>query len=261
MKILFIGDIAGKVGRRVLAERLPGFLEKHETDLCIVNGENAAGGFGITNENAEDIFRAGADVITSGNHIWNKRETKEFMINEPRLLRPANYPPGAPGRGLYVANTSKGPVAVINLMGRVFMPPVDCPFQEANRLLRDLDANICMVFIDFHAEATSEKVAMGWHLDGRVSAVIGTHTHIQTADERVLPKGTAYLSDVGMTGPADSVIGIKTSIAVGKFLSGIPNRFEVSGGRGQINGALVEVNSETGRASSILRISEQEEGE
>lgn len=245
----------------MLADRLPGLLQEHEADFCIVNGENAAGGFGITNENAEYIFRSGADVITSGNHIWNKKETREYMLHEPRLLRPANYPAGAPGMGLYIASTSKGPVAVINLMGRVFMPPVDCPFHEANRLLGELDFNIRMIFIDFHAEATSEKVAMGWHLDGRVSAVIGTHTHIQTADERVLPKGTAYLSDAGMTGPADSVIGIKTSIAVGKFLSGIPNRFEVSGGRGQINGALIEVNPETGRASSILRISEQEDGE
>jgi 2',3'-cyclic-nucleotide 2'-phosphodiesterase len=259
LKILFIGDIAGKVGRRMLAERLPGLLQRHETDLCIVNGENSAGGFGITNENAEDIFGAGADVITSGNHIWNKKETKEFMLHEPRLLRPSNYPTGAPGLGFFIANTLQGPVAVINLMGRVFMPPVDCPFQEANRLLKNLDSNVRMIFVDFHAEATSEKVAMGWHLDGRVSAVIGTHTHIQTADERVLPQGTAFLSDAGMTGPADSVIGIKTSIAVGKFLSGIPNRFEVSGGRGQINGVLVEVNPESGRANSILRISEQED--
>ncbi len=236
-------------------ENLPALREKHSADLCVVNGENAAGGFGITAENAEEIFSAGADVITSGNHIWNKKETAGFMMGEPRLLRPANYPAGAPGGGVYVARTPAGPAAVINLMGRVFMPPVDCPFRAMDRLLEDLDPEVRIVIVDFHAEATSEKVALGWHLNGRVSAVIGTHTHIQTADERVLPDGgTAYLSDAGMTGPADSVIGIKTSIAVEKFLSGIPRRFEVSGGRGQINGAVIEVDPESGRALSIERI-------
>jgi metallophosphoesterase (TIGR00282 family) len=259
LKIIFIGDVTGKVGRRMVAARLRALIDEHGAGLCIVNGENAAGGFGITAENAEELFEAGADVITSGNHIWNRKEGTDLMIREPRLLRPANYPSGAPGRGLFIAKTPEGPVAVINLMGRVFMPPVDCPFRDADRLLGGLDSDIRMIFIDFHAEATSEKVALGWHLDGRASAVVGTHTHIQTADERVLPGGTAYISDAGMTGPADSVIGIKTSLAVGKFLSGVPRRFEASGGKGQINGAVIEVNPENGRAVSIQRIFDLEE--
>ncbi|MDP6279254.1 MAG: TIGR00282 family metallophosphoesterase [Nitrospinota bacterium] len=260
MKILFIGDITGKVGRRMLAAHLPALIEEHRTSLCIVNGENAAGGFGISIENAEEFFQSGADVLTSGNHIWNRKEAREFMLREPRLLRPANYPSSTPGAGLFVVKAPEGPVAVVNLMGRVFMPPVECPFREADRLIDELDSDIRMIFVDFHAEATSEKVALGWHLDGRVSAVVGTHTHIQTADERVLPGGTAYLSDAGMTGPVDSVIGIKISLAVGKFLTGVPCRFEVSGGKGQINGVVVEVNPENGRALSIERISIQETG-
>jgi len=243
----------------MLGGRLSGLIKVHGADLCIVNGENAAGGFGITAENAEEIFQAGADVITSGNHIWNRKDGADLMVHEPRLLRPANYPIGAPGAGLYVLNSSEGAVAVINLMGRVFMPPVDCPFREADRLLGELGSDIRMVFVDFHAEATSEKVALGWYLDGRASSVVGTHTHVQTADERILPGGTAYISDVGMTGPADSVIGIKTSLAVGKFLSGVPRRFEAAGGKGQINGVLIEMNPETGRAISIQRIFDQEE--
>ena len=243
----------------MVAARLRGLIDEHSAGLCIVNGENAAGGFGITAENAEELFEAGADVITSGNHIWNRKEGTELMIREPRLLRPANYPSGAPGQGLFIAKTTEGPVAVINLMGRVFMPPVDCPFRDADRLLGGLDSEIRMIFIDFHAEATSEKVALGWYLDGRASAVIGTHTHVQTADGRILPGGTAYISDAGMTGPVDSVIGIKTSLAVGKFLSGVPCRLEASGGKGQMNGAVVEVNPESGRAVSIHRIFDLEE--
>jgi len=236
------------------AAHVPALRRERGVDLCVVNGENAAGGFGITGEMAEEIFRAGADVITSGNHIWNRKETGDFLMHEPRLLRPSNYPPGAPGKGMFVAPTPNGPAAVINLMGRVFMPPVECPFREADRLLGELPSEVKVVLLDFHAEATSEKVALGWYLDGRVSAVLGTHTHIQTADERVLPKGTAYLSDTGMTGPADSVIGIKTSIAVGKFLTGVPVRLEAADGPGQLNGVLVEVEPSTGRAAAIERI-------
>ncbi len=241
-----------------MAAHVPALIKEHGASLCIVNGENAAGGFGISVENAEEFFQSGADVLTSGNHIWNRKEIKEFMFREPRLLRPSNYPSGTPGAGLFVVKTPEGPVAVINLMGRVFMPPVECPFREADRLIGELDSDVQMIFVDIHAEATSEKVALGWYLNGRVSAVVGTHTHIQTADERVLPGGTAYLSDAGMTGPVDSVIGIKTSLAVGKFLTGVPCRFEVSGGNGQINGVVVEVNPENGRALSIERISIQE---
>ncbi len=241
-----------------MAAHVPALIKEHGASLCIVNGENAAGGFGISVENAEEFFQSGADVLTSGNHIWNRKEIKEFMFREPRLLRPSNYPSGTPGAGLFVVKTPEGPVAVINLMGRVFMPPVECPFREADRLIGELDSDVQMIFVDIHAEATSEKVALGWYLNGRVSAVVGTHTHIQTADERVLPGGTAYLSDAGMTGPVDSVIGIKTSLAVGKFLTGVPCRFEVSGGNAQINGVVVEVNPENGRALSIERISIQE---
>ena len=236
------------------AAHVPALRRERGVDLCVVNGENAAGGFGITGEMAEEIFRAGADVITSGNHIWNRKETGDFLMHEPRLLRPSNYPPGAPGKGMFVAPTPNGPAAVINLMGRVFMPPVECPFREADRLLGELPPEVKVVVVDIHAEATSEKVALGWYLDGRVSAVLWTHTHIQTADERVLPKGTAYLSDTGMTGPADSVIGIKTSIAVGKFLTGVPVRLEAADGPGQLNGVLVEVEPSTGRAAAIERI-------
>jgi len=259
LKILFIGDVNGKVGRRMVAAHLPALRREHDIGLCVVNGENAAGGFGINAQNAEDLFAAGADVITSGNHIWNRKEATELMMGEPRVLRPANYPPGTPGRGLFVAKTPAGPAAVINLMGRVFMPPVECPFREADRLLGELDGRIRIIVVDIHAEATSEKVALGWHLDGRASAVFGTHTHIQTADERVLPGGTAYISDVGMTGPLDSVIGIKTEIVVEKFLTGVPRRLEVAGGAGQVNGALVEVDPASGRALSIERILMREE--
>ncbi|MEE9240318.1 MAG: TIGR00282 family metallophosphoesterase [bacterium] len=254
MKIIFIGDVNGRVGRRMVATHLPSLREEHGAEFCVVNGENAAGGFGITGENAEGLFDAGADVITSGNHIWNRKEAGDLMRSEPRLLRPANYPSGAPGNGFYVSQTPAGSVAVINLMGRVFMPPVECPFQKAERLVEQLGPEVRVILVDFHAEATSEKVALGRFLDGRVSAVIGTHTHIQTADETVLPGGTAYISDAGMTGPVESVIGIKTDLAVEKFLTGLPRRFEVAGGTGQVNGVAIEVDSFSGRARSIERI-------
>ena len=243
----------------MVKNHLPGLIEKHAADLCILNGENAAGGFGISEENVEEFFSAGADVITTGNHIWNRREASELLSREVRLLRPANYPDGTPGRGLFVAETASGPVAVVNLMGRVFMPPVNCPFREADHILEALAPEVRIVFIDLHAEATSEKVAMGWYLDGRVSALIGTHTHVQTADERVLPKGCAYLSDAGMTGPADSVIGIKAQLALKRFLSGVPHRFEVATGPAQFNGAVMEVDETSGRALSIERIAFREE--
>ncbi len=201
----------------------------------------------------------GADVITSGNHIWNRKETARFILREPRLLRPANYPPQTPGRGVFILETGEGRVGVVNLMGRVFMPPIECPFREADEILRKMGADTKMIMVDFHAEATSEKVAMGWHLDGRVSAVLGTHTHIQTADERVLPKGTAFMTDVGMTGPRNSVIGMKPELVLDKFLSGIPRRLEVAGGEGQLNGALIEIAADTGKALSIQRVQISEE--
>lgn len=254
MRLLFIGDVNGRVGRRMVAAHLRALIEEHGADVCVVNGENAAGGFGINNDHADAFLDAGADVITSGNHIWNRKETAGFILREPRLLRPANYPPRTPGRGVFILETKEGRVGVVNLMGRVFMPPIECPFREADEILRKMGADTKMIMVDFHAEATSEKVAMGWHLDGRVSAVLGTHTHIQTADERVLPKGTAFMTDVGMTGPRNSVIGMKPELVLDKFLSGIPRRLEVAGGEGQLNGALVEIAPDTGRALSIRRV-------
>ncbi|MEE9274699.1 MAG: TIGR00282 family metallophosphoesterase [bacterium] len=258
MKILFIGDVNGKVGRRVLDHHLPALRREHEADLCVVNGENAAGGFGITSQIAEDFFQAGADVITSGNHIWRRKEVGDLLLREPRLLRPANYPAGVPGSGVFVQKTPAGPVAVVNLMGRLFMPPVECPFRAADRILADLGAEARVILVDFHAEATSEKVALGWHLDGRVSALLGTHTHIQTADERVLPGGTAYLSDAGMTGPADSVIGVEVRPALERFLTGVQRRVDPGGGEGQLNGVLIEADADSGRALSIERIAFRE---
>lgn len=237
-----------------MATHLPALREEHGAAFCVLNGENAAGGFGITEENAGAFLQAGADVITSGNHIWNRKEVGDLMLREPRLIRPSNYPSGVPGNGIIVTETPAGPAAVINLMGRVFMPPVECPFREADRLLHEIDTQVRIIIVDFHAEATSEKVALGWHLDGRVTALVGTHTHVQTADERVLPGGTAYITDAGMTGPVDSVIGIKTELALGKFLTGVPRRFEAAGGRGQLNGVVVKVDPTTGRSLAIERI-------
>lgn len=254
MRLLFVGDVTGKVGRRMACTHLGELREKHAVDVCVINGENAAGGFGINNTHVDELLDAGADVITSGNHIWNRKETADFILREPRLLRPGNYPPRTPGKGVFVLESEKGRIAVLNLMGRVFMPPIECPFREADDLIRRVGQETKMVMVDFHAEATSEKVAMGWHLDGRVSAVFGTHTHIQTADERVLPKGTAFITDVGMTGPRNSIIGMKTEIVLDKFISGLPRRFEVAGGEGQLNGALVEIAPDTGKALSIERV-------
>lgn len=262
MRLLFVGDVNGKVGRRMVSARLRALREEHGADVCVVNGENATSGFGISSAHVDELLDAGADVITSGNHIWRRKETAEFILREPRLLRPANYPPKTPGKGAFVLECEKGRLGVVNLMGRVFMPPAECPFREADEILRSMRRETKMIMVDFHAEATSEKVAMGWHLDGRVSAVFGTHTHVQTADERILPKGTAFITDAGMTGPRNSVIGVKTEIVLDRFLSGLPRRFEVAGGEGELNGALVEMAPDAGSALSIerVRICEGERG-
>src|ERR671912_2593795 len=213
MKLLFIGDIFGKPGREIVRRGLAPLIERHAIDFVIANGENSAAGFGITGDIADALFGYGIDVMTSGNHIWDKKEVLDYIPRQPRLLRPANFPAGVPGRGSYVARTRTGePVGVLNLMGRVFMTPLDDPFAAALREIESLRAKARVIFVDFHAEATSEKVAMGWHLDGRVTAVVGTHTHVQTADEQILPGGTAYLTDLGMTGPHDGVIGMQTGI-------------------------------------------------
>ena len=221
MKILFIGDIFGKPGRDIARRAIPALVSRHGLDLVIANVENSAAGFGVTGDIADTILKYGVDVMTSGNHVWDKKEVLDYIGRQPKLLRPANFPAGVPGRGSYLARTRTGePVGVLNLMGRVFMTPLDDPFARALHEIDALKAKTRVVFVDFHAEATSEKVAMGWHLDGRATAVVGTHTHIQTADERVLPKGTAYVTDVGMTGPRDSVIGVAIDAAVGRFLNG-----------------------------------------
>ena len=261
MKILFIGDIFGKPGREIARRAIPALVSRHSLDLVVANVENSAAGFGVTGDIADTILEYGVDVMTSGNHVWDKKEVLDYIGRQPKLLRPANFPTGVPGRGSYLARTRTGePVGVLNLMGRVFMTPLDDPFALALQEIESLKAKTRVVFVDFHAEATSEKVAMGWHLDGRVTAVVGTHTHIQTADERVLPKGTAYITDVGMTGPRDSVIGVAIDAAVGRFLTAMPTKFESAAGPARLNAVIVTADPATGRATSIerLNMSEQE---
>jgi hypothetical protein len=260
MKILFIGDIFGRPGRTIVKERLPGLVGEHSIDLVIANGENAAAGFGITPPLAEELFEMGIDVLTTGNHVWDKREIVEFFKladgnpHSParRVLRPANYPPHMPGWGIYEGRKGKIDYAVINLQGRVFMAANDDPFRVADQLLKDIQSKV--VLVDMHAEATSEKASMGWYLDGRVSAVIGTHTHVPTADERVLPKGTAYITDVGMTGPFESVIGVKRELIIEKFLTNMPMRFEAATGDVRLCAVVMDCDETTGRARTIQRL-------
>jgi metallophosphoesterase (TIGR00282 family) len=255
MKILFVGDIFGKPGRDIARRAIPALVEARGVDFVIANVENSAAGFGVTGDIAETILGYGVDAMTSGNHVWDKKEVLEYMPRQPKLLRPANFPAGVPGRGSYLGRTRSGqPVGVINLMGRIFMTPLDDPFAVALREIEALRAKTRVIFVDFHAEATSEKVAMGWHLDGRVTAVVGTHTHVQTADERILPKGTAYQTDVGMTGPHDSIIGVTTEAALGRFLTAMPARFEAATGPGRLNAVLVTADPTTGKAAHIERL-------
>ncbi|PYR31406.1 MAG: TIGR00282 family metallophosphoesterase [Acidobacteria bacterium] len=256
MRILFIGDIVGRPGRELVRRGLAALVEHHAVDLVIANAENAAAGFGITREIGDQILDWGVDVMTSGNHIWDKKEAIDYIGAEPRLLRPANYPAGVPGNGSYLARTEDGrSVGVINVMGRVFMLNIDDPFTVVLREIEAMRSRTQVIFVDFHAEATSEKIAMGWHLDGRVTALVGTHTHVQTADERILPRGTAYLTDVGMTGPHDSVIGVETEAALGRFLNAMPARFETATGNPRLNAVLVEADEKTGLATRIERLS------
>ncbi|WP_041459158.1 TIGR00282 family metallophosphoesterase [Ammonifex degensii] len=254
MRLLLIGDIVGRPGRRAVRECLPSLRQKYQLDFVIANGENAAGGNGLTPAVAEELFSCGIDVLTGGNHIWDKKEVFPLLDAEPRIIRPANYPPGAPGVGYGIFSVQEHKVAVINLCGRVFMPDLDCPFRLAESLVTELRAHTPLIVVDFHAEATSEKIAFGWFLDGRVTAVIGTHTHVQTADERILPGGTAYLTDVGMTGPRDGVIGVKKEIVIEKFLSQLPRRFEVASGPYQFNGCVITVDPSSGKALAIERV-------
>lgn len=255
MRLLVIGDIFGRSGRRAVKVNLHGLRKEFGLDLVIANGENAAGGKGITKEIAQELFSAGIDVLTMGNHVWNKREAYDYIDRETRIVRPANYPPGVPGSGAGIYDTpGKGKVGVINLAGRVFLQAIDCPFRKADEIVARIKEKAKVIIVDFHAEATSEKVALGWYLDGRVSAVVGTHTHVQTADERILPGGTAYITDLGMTGPVDSVLGVKKEIIIEKFITQIPQHFEVATGPFQFNGAVIEIDEATGEAVSIERI-------
>lgn len=256
MNLLFIGDVIGRPGRRVLFRHLGDLCSRLVVDLVVINGENVAGGFGITAKVAEELFNNGVDVITSGNHVWDKMEALEYITREPRLLRPHNYPEGTPGSGWYVATTASGQrVGILNIMGTVFMQPnLACPFQCADEALNHKPEKLRMVIVDFHAEATSEKMAFGWHLDGRVSAVVGTHTHVPTADERLLHRGTAYISDIGMTGCYDSVIGMSKEQSLNRFLKKLPDRFEVAKGKSRLCAVLIKIDEVSGRSESIERI-------
>jgi hypothetical protein len=261
LHILFVGDVFGQAGRRIVREHLVPLIEERAVDLVVVNAENAAGGFGLTPGIADEIFDQGAHVITTGNHVWDKREIIEYMQSVPedshdrprRVLRPANYTAGTPGHGFYQGELPSGQkYAVINLQGRVFMGNLEDPFRVADALLQKISAKV--ILVDFHAEATSEKIALGWYLDGRVTSVIGTHTHVPTADERILPGGTAYQTDVGMSGPFDSVIGVEKELVIARFLSGMPGKFEPAKGDPRMCAVLIECDGATGRALSIRRL-------
>ena len=255
MKAIIIGDIVGKPGRAVLTASRARLKEQHEAEFVVANVENAAAGAGIIPRVADEILSAGVDVMTSGNHIYDKKEGIKYIESEPRLLRPANYASDAPGRGVWVGSTIAGtPVAVVNIQGRVFMPPTECPFRTADRVITEIKTRATVVIVDHHAEATSEKWAMGRYLDGRVSVVVGTHTHVQTADEQILPGGTAYITDLGMTGPHDSVIGVESQLVISRFLRGMPTRFETATGDAKLNGIVVEIDERTGKAVSIQRL-------
>jgi metallophosphoesterase (TIGR00282 family) len=256
LRILFVGDVFGRPGREAVRDHLPQILEERRIDLCVVNVENSAAGNGITPPLAHQFLDMGIQVLTSGNHVWDRKEILDFLNQEPRLLRPANYPPTTPGKGLFVGETlQRVPFAVINLQGRLFMPLTDCPFRVGEQLLDSLAPEIKVILVDFHAEATAEKQALGWFLDGKVSAVLGTHTHVATADERMLPKGTAYMTDVGMTGAHDSIIGVETDIIQAKFVNQMPARFGPAKRNVRISAVTVDIDPETGRAQGIERLS------
>jgi metallophosphoesterase (TIGR00282 family) len=255
MRVLFLGDVFGKPGRRLIQERLRDLLHEYSIDFCLANIENAAAGFGATPQIADDLLSAGVDLLTSGNHIWDKRAIIPYLSEQPRLLRPYNYPKGVPGTGEYVGLTNGGVrVGVLNLQGRVFMAAIDCPFTTGMEAIERIRRQTPIIIVDFHAEATSEKQAFGWYIDGRVSAVLGTHTHVQTADERILPRGTAYITDLGMTGAHDSVIGSVQEDALHRFLKQTPNRLEPAKGNLRVCGAVIEIDETTGRSLSIQRM-------
>jgi metallophosphoesterase (TIGR00282 family) len=255
MKILFIGDIVGRPGREMIKSSLPALKKEHGLDFVIANAENAAAGSGITSSVAEELFDSGINVLTSGDHIWKKREIFEIINKEERILRPVNFPVGIPGRGYGLFKTKEElKVGIINVNGRVFMEALECPFKTTKQAAEELRKDTNIIIVDIHAEATSEKVALGWYLDGKVSALLGTHTHIQTADERILPGGTAYITDVGMTGPYDSVIGRRKEDVLERFITCVPTRFEVAENNVQLHGVILDIDENTGKALSIVRL-------
>ncbi|MGP4080150.1 TIGR00282 family metallophosphoesterase [Pseudalkalibacillus sp. R45] len=254
MRILFIGDIVGSPGRTMVETYLPKLKTKYQPTLTIINGENAAHGRGITEKITKNLKQWGAQAITMGNHTWDNKEIFNFIDDVPQMVRPANFPEGTPGQGYTFVKINDIEVAVVNLQGRTFMPPLDCPFRKADEIINEVKTRTPFIFVDFHAEATSEKQALAWYLDGQVSAVVGTHTHVQTSDNRVLPGGTAYISDVGMTGPYDGILGMSKEAVLKKFLTNLPVRFEVENGREQLSGVLIDLERDTGRAKSIKRI-------
>ena len=255
IRVLFLGDIVGKPGRETAAALLPGIRKSERIDFVVANAENAAGGSGITEPVAKELFAAGIDALTSGDHIWKKAEVYPYLEATDKVLRPANYPEGAPGKGSSVLKAGdKGQIGLVNLVGRVFMDAVDCPFASVRKEIEKLRKSTPVIIVDMHAEATSEKIAMGWFLDGAVSAVVGTHTHVQTADEKILPRGTAYITDCGMTGPFDSVIGRRKESVIERFVTQLPTRFEVASGDEQAHGVIITINTKTGKAAGIERV-------
>jgi metallophosphoesterase (TIGR00282 family) len=256
VNVLVLGDIYGRPGRKIVSQFLPDLVKQYKPVLVVANGENAAGGFGLTRNVAEELFALGIDVLTSGNHIWDQKEMYHYISEEPRILRPANYPPQVPGASVYLHRCSDAVIAVVNLIGRVFMGDFDCPFRTADQILADLPAEVTHVIVDFHGEATSEKIALALYLDGRISALVGTHTHVPTADEQILPKGTAFITDLGMCGPIHSVLGVDPEIVIDKFLTQLPTRFSVAKGPAYLSGVVISL-SEDGRAAGILRLNLQ----
>lgn len=254
MRILFVGDVVGSQGRKMIEEYVPKLKKKYTPTLTIINGENAASGKGITEKIYRGFLESGAQAVTLGNHTWDNRDIFEFIDSAKYLVRPGNFPEGNPGKGMIFVNCNGVEVAIINLQGRTFLPAIDCPFKKVDQYIAEAKKRTNVIFIDFHAEATSEKQAIGWYVDGRATAVVGTHTHVQTADNRILPEGTAYISDVGMTGPYDGILGMDREVVLKKFLTGLPVRFEVASGRTQLSAVLIDVNPHTGKAEKIERI-------
>lgn len=253
MNVLMLGDIFGRPGRKIVAEHLPGLIETYQPGLVVANGENAAGGFGLTKKVADELFDLGIHVLTSGNHIWDQKEMYTYIDEEPRILRPANYPPGVPGSSIFIHRRCDTVVAVLNLIGRVFMGDYDCPFRKADAILSELPEDVSHVIVDFHGEATSEKIALARYLDGRISALVGTHTHVATADEQILPKGTAYITDLGMCGPIDGILGVEPDTVINKFLTQLPSRFGVAKGPSSLAGVVIALGP-NGTAENIFRV-------